>query len=127
MKRVSMKVTCSLPSWHYCNYDGFTANGRFSKELCKFCKKTKAGYKCVLHDQPLTSDPTLVHKCKGCIDVCGRVTDEVVEAQQPPVDVQALVRDTLKSYNKLRMQLVAQGYPASIVDDVATRYMLNEK
>ena len=68
MRKIKREITYTVPSWNFCNLDGFTANGRFSKETCRFCVKTKTknGYKCALTDEVLHSDPTFVHKTQQC-------------------------------------------------------------
>lgn len=126
MRKIKVEIKCRVPSWNYCTLDGFTANGRFSKELCSFCVKDKNGYHCMLHDEGLAADKYFVHKCPKCINVtAGFPLDE--EPELPPVDPKVIIRETLKNYKQTVKQLMDQGYPASLAETLATKYVLGEK
>ena len=126
MRKIKLEVKLRVPSWNFCTLDGFTHDDRFSKELCRFCIKTKNGYRCMLHDEGLKADSTFVYKCPKCIDVTAgfRLEDE---PEVVPVDPKTIIRETLAEYRKAVAQLVAQGFPQSMAETLATKYMLNER
>ena len=126
MRKVKVEIKCRVPSWNFCTLDDFTANGRFSKEVCKYCVKDKHGYHCVLHDAGLAVEKDFVLKCPSCIKVtAGFPLDE--EPTMPPVDPKVIIRETLKNYKQTVKQLMDQGYPASLAETLATKYVLGEK
>lgn len=125
MRKVKLKVQCDIPSWGYCNYDGFTANDRYSKELCRFCVKTKTGHHCLLFDQDLAADPRFVHKAAGCVDASATSGYEV--STPPAVEPKLIMSETLKSYRKTVADLMKQGYPRGLAESLATKYILDEK
>ena len=126
MRKIKLEVKLRVPSWNFCTLDDFTPNGRFSKDVCRFCVKTKNGYHCMLHDEGLAADHSFVHKCPKCIDVTAGFQLEE-EPVVPPVDPKVVIRETLTEYKKVVAQLMAQGYPPALAETLATKYMLNER
>ena len=49
------------------------------------------------------------------------------EPEVVPVDPKTIIRETLAEYRKAVAQLVAQGFPQSMAETLATKYMLNER
>ena len=128
MRKVKVKADFKVPSWNFCNKDIYTKDGRYSKELCKFCVKSTAGYYCMLHEKYLASDHTFVYKPQVCIDMTAGFKDEVAAPDQlPQVDPQLIIRETLKEYNKTLRKLVNQGYPQSLAETIATKYVLGDE
>lgn len=128
MRKIKLALQCRVPSWNFCNYDGFTPDHRYSKELCRFCISTKQGHYCALHDEWLTQDKKFVHKSKACIDATAGfavTVDEQVPNVQ--VDPKVIIAETLKSYKKIVDDLRKQGYPQSMAETVATKYILEDK
>ena len=123
MRKVKQTITYKVPSWNFCNLDVFTTNGRFSKETCRFCIKSKEGYRCALYDEVLHSDPSFVHKTKRCIDVtAGFAAEELPDVLT--VDPKVIIAETLKQYKKIYGDLLKQGYPVGMAETVATKAML---
>ena len=127
MRKIKAQLTLKLPSWHYCNYDGFTANDRYSKDLCRFCEKTRYGHRCRLFDSDLMADPRFVHKAAECIRLCdGEYVEEAPPAPEV-VDVKLLSKEMLKEFVKRRTELQKQGYPFALAEKAAAKYVLGEK
>lgn len=123
MRKVKLEMSHRLPSWNFCKLDGFTADGRFSKENCKFCVKVKGCYRCLLFDANLTADADFVHKCPQCIKAtAGYGVEEAPTI--PPVDPKLIMKETIKQYKNAQAQLVAQGYPRSMADKLAEQFVL---
>ena len=128
MRKVKVNLQHRVPSWNMCNYDGHTADNRFSKETCRFCIKTKQGHRCLLYEEQLRSDATFVYKTADCITATAgyaMTVDEPVP-EGPIVDPKRLIRETIKVYNKTYNNLLKQGYPRQIAEQVATEYMLGD-
>lgn len=132
MRKIKQTVNYSVPSWNFCTIDEVQRDGRYSKELCRFCVKTKEGHRCLLYDKPLAVDPTFVHKTAECIKASAGFKTEVTEVTPttvsiPTIDPKSLVRDTIKTYKKTVKDLMAKNYPRSIAETAAERYILDEK
>lgn len=131
MRRIKMTLSYVVPAWNFCNYD--TSNT--SKEVCRFCEKTKKGHHCVLYDADLMSDGNLISKVKGCCRATAGydtvVTYEAPQApaqnQAPAVDPKWIMQETLKMYNKSLNDLLAQGYPRPMAEKLAQQYVLGGK
>lgn len=126
MRKVKVEIKCRVPSWDFCTLDEFTADGRFSKNVCRFCVKDKHGHHCMLYDEGLAADMKFVYKCNKCIKVTAGFTLEE-EPELPRVDPKLIISETIKSYKKLVGQLIDQGYPPNLAETIATQYMLNGK
>lgn len=131
MRKIKQTINYTVPSWNFCNKDETQRDGRYSKELCKFCIKSKEGHYCLLYDEKLTTDPTFVHKTAGCINASAGFRTEVAEIQPTPnvpaIDPRFVIRETLKTYKKTVNDLMAQNYPRSMAEAAAEQYILSEK
>lgn len=119
-----MELQCSVPSWNFCNYDGFTHDNRYSKELCRFCQKTKDGHYCLLAEKRLMYDGKFVHKADVCIDLAAGFPTTISEPVA--IDPKLMIRETLKIYNKTVADLLKQGYPRALAEKVATEMILQD-
>lgn len=129
MRKIKLALQCRVPSWNFCNHDGHTPDDRYSKELCRFCVKSRQGYRCLLHDEWLTADPTFVHKAAACIKATAGfaiTADEPVPEAGPTVPPKMLIKESLKTYRKTVNDLIAQGYPRNIAETVAEKYTLED-
>ena len=117
MRKINVDLQCSVPSWHFCNLDGFTADGRYSKETCRFCISTKQGHRCLLYDTSLTVDSHFVHKTAECIEAAasGKATAHDASAVSPKL----IANEAIKEYTKLVASLTKQGYPRSLAEKIA--------
>lgn len=130
MRKVKLTLQYRVPTWNFCTLDVPTANGKFSKELCRFCVSTRKGKYCSLYDEWLTEDPTFVHKTCRCIKATAGfaiTADEPVPEEGPKVDPKLIMRETINSYKKTVNDLVSQGYPRSMAETIATKYLLDDK
>lgn len=127
MRKVKTQLQFRVPSWNFCTLDDYTANGRFSKETCRFCDKTKAGHHCILFDKALAADANFVYKTKACIDMTAGDAVTIDEPTPITVDPKLLVRETLKDYKGLVAKLIAQGYPRATAEAAAEKMVLSNK
>lgn len=125
MRKVKLTVECRIPSWNFCNYDGFTKDDRYSKELCRFCVKKRDGYYCTMHDKCLAADKNFVQKCPACIEASAGFATTVVDEPKhgPIVDPKTLIKESVELYAKTVQDLVKQGYPQALAEKVALEYV----
>lgn len=123
MRKIKTELKCRIPSWNYCQLDDFTADGRFSKETCRFCVKTKAGYRCVLHDVALAADENFVRKPEVCIKLTAGFPVDIAP-EMPPMDPTVVMREALKIYKSTIKELTKQGYPYALAESLAEKYLL---
>lgn len=121
MKRTKVTVNFKVPSWNFCNYD--VGNG-ISSMVCRFCEKQKAGYRCMLYDEPLKFDGTLLEKTYTCCKNTAGFGIEI-EDEPPAADPKELMKLAINLYSKTLKDLINQGYPQEIADTVAKQYILN--
>lgn len=126
MRKVRTTVVTKVPSWHFCNDDKNTWALSPSKEKCKFCKKVKDDYKCILYEEYLSSAHGLVDKAPSCIKATINGSVEIVD-DLPSVDPKELIRSALKEYTKTVSGLMAQGYPQYLAEQVAMKYITGEE
>lgn len=126
MRKIKINVQCRVPSWNYCNLDVPTADGRYSKEKCRFCVSSRQGNYCSLHDKQLTSDVHFIHKTPQCIEATAGFAVSVDEPTTPHVDPKMIIRETIKSYNKMLNDLLSQGYPRAMAETIATKYITGD-
>lgn len=125
MRNVKLDMKVRIPSWNFCNLDDFTANGRLSKEVCRFCAKTKNGYRCTLYDESLAADDHFVHKACRCIKVSAGFPDEPPAPTPPPsVTPKAVAQDAIQEYKKTVAYLLSQGYTRSLAETAAEQSVL---
>lgn len=117
MRKIKVDLQCSVPSWHFCNLDGFTADGRYSKETCRFCVTTKQGRRCLLYDESLTTDSHFVHKTSACIEAAA--SGKATAREMPAVSPKLIASEAIKEYTKLVASLTKQGYPRSLAEKIA--------
>lgn len=123
--KVTTKITYKVPAWGHCNLQG-NIFGQPSKEKCRFCIKEKGAYRCALYNEMLgTSQGTLVDKCPRCKKATAGF-DIPVEDEEATLTVEPkkLMKHTIAEYNKIRKQLISQGYPEPIADKLAQEYVL---
>lgn len=126
MRKVKLTVICKLPSWNFCNYDGTTKDMRPSKELCRFCSHDRNGYRCLLHDVPLGTDPTFVRKTDACIKATAGFAITADEQDGPTIDPRDLMAETINQYQTTVNSLQSQGYPKAIAESTAKKYVLGD-
>lgn len=127
MRKVKTQLQFRVPSWNFCTLDDFTANGRFSKETCRFCEKTKTGHRCLLFDKTLAADENFVYKTPACINMTAGDAVTIDEPTREAIDPKLIIRETLNSYKKSVSDLKKQGYPQALAETIATKLALGEK
>lgn len=122
-----MTVNYKVPGWNFCNDDMPTLSADISKNTCKFCHKTKAGHICLLHDASLSEKHGLIDKTHACIIATANLAGEVDEpAPTPTVPPRVLMKKAIDMYGKTLNDLMRQGYPHAIADEVAKKYVLGD-
>lgn len=127
MRKIKVDLRFVVPSWNYCNYDSATASLRPSKEICRFCRKDKLGYRCVLFDKNLSADAHFIYKVPTCIDATAGFAAAAEDQIAPQIDPKLLMREAVKNYKKTVDELIKMGYPRNIAETVALKDMLEDK
>lgn len=131
MKVIKSNVTYQVPHWNFCNVDKFDYDGTPSKQVCQFCIKTRSGTRCVLYDQYLNVAGNQINKLPQCCRATAGF--ESVIQQQPPqpegptIPPKELMKHAISLYSKTLSDLINQGYPKQIAEQVAKKYVLGEK
>lgn len=124
MKTIQSKVTYKVPHWQFCNVDKFDIDATPSKQLCRFCIKSKDGYHCLLYDKSLSANNGQVKK----LDQCCRATagfESVIEPPEvPTIQPKDLMKHTIELYSKTVNDLISQGYPRSMAELAAKQHIL---
>lgn len=123
MRLIKLSIRYRVPSWNFCNIDGYTADGRFSKKHCRFCQKTCAGYRCLLYDTGLTADPDFVNKTAECINASASCKGTIDEPLFPPVDSKIVATEAIKLYKSTMADLIKQGYPRAMAESIAAQFV----
>jgi hypothetical protein len=131
LKKVTTEITYKVPAWSHCNLQG-NIYGQPSKDKCRFCIKEKGHYRCALYNVVLdTSQGTLVNKTRACeratVGYNSIVEDVEEQPVMPQVSPKTLIKTTISEYNKIRKQLISQGYPEAIAEKVASEHLLGGK
>lgn len=86
MLKLKLNTTVYLPEWRLCN---IPSNGNIisgpTKNVCRFCIKTKASSVCALFNKPLLRCGDEVHKTDECVRLCCKFTKEVNATTQGPL------------------------------------------
>ena len=124
MKKIKSTVTYTVPNWNFCNSDNLINGGELSKNVCRFCVKGR----CLLYDEQLTISGEFINKVRACCKATAGFASAIDEpAQAPTVPPRELMKQTIDLYNKTVKDLMAQGYPKQIADNVAKQYVLGSK
>ena len=123
MKKIKTTIAYTIPHWNYCNTDNFDAFP--SKPGCRFCIKTKEGYRCALYDTGLATKDGFIQKTRECCKATAGFASSVAEPQRPTIEPKDLMRQTIDLYNKYVNDLINQGYPKPMADRAARDYILN--
>ena len=122
LKKVKTQITYMVPAGCYCNLT-IGMLGTPTKDKCRFCVKDRGGYVCVLHNIPLTVESKeLPLKCRKCVKATAGFAS-VVEDDPIQVDPQAIIKMAVDDYRKIYKKLRTQGYPESMADKLAKKYM----
>lgn len=122
-----MTINYKVPGWNFCNEDTPTLSADISKNTCKFCQKTKAGHICLLYEDALSSKHGFIDKTPQCIRATANLAGEVDEpAPTPVVPPKILMKKAIDLYGKTLNDLMSQGYPRAIADEVAKKYVLGD-
>lgn len=128
MRRVTSSITYTVPSWNFCNNDNLLPGGRLQKDVCRFCIKTRGGYRCALYDQTLSTDGEFIDKVRACCKATAGFASNIEEAPAAPtVDPSLLVKQVIELYDKTVKELVNQKYPRAIAEQVAKKHLLGDK
>lgn len=131
LKKVTTEITYKVPAWEYCNMQG-NVFGQPTKEKCRFCIKEKDYYRCALYNVVLdTTQGSLVSKTQACYRATAGfnsvVTDVEEQVPTPNADPKTIINVAIAEYNKMRKQLLNQGYPEVLADKLAHDYIVGGK
>ena len=129
MKRISSSVSYTVPHWDFCNVDKFDLGGGVSKQTCQFCSKTKTGYTCLLYNTPLSSKNDLISKTVRCCEATAGIKADIIAdnvSSVPVVPPKELIKQSLELYTKTVNDLINQGYPKTIAETTAKKYVLGD-
>ena len=126
MKKLKSTISYYVPSWDFCNKDVGLLND-VSNTLCRFCTKVRGKYVCLLHDETLDVESGLVCKATACNKKSAAEIDIAPHsAPTPIVPPQELIKQTLNIYTQTVRDLVKQGYPQQIAENVARKNLTGE-
>lgn len=125
MKKIKSTITYHVPHWNFCNSDNLLVGGDMSTHTCKFCIKTKAGVRCALYDEPLSTDGIYIHKVRECCKATAGYESTIDEAPAAPtIEPKEIVKHTIEQYDKTVDALLAQGYPKALAKQAARQMLL---
>lgn len=127
MKKIRTEVIYKVPHWAFCNCDANEMND-VTKDVCKFCVKTGDGERrCLLYDEGLSYIDGLVHKAKRCKEATAGIRSVIesdrVEPAGPSVQPKVLIAQAIELYSKTANDLLKQGYPRPIAEQVAKQHI----
>ena len=125
MKKIKSTVTYNVPGWTLCNDDRMDISVSLPKPTCRFCQKTRTGHHCALYDvQLMTEEDGAVHKAPQCVKATAGFASIVNEPAAPTVDPKVLMKQTIDMYAKTVDELIKQGYPRPLANQVAKQHIL---
>lgn len=130
MKNIKSTVHYTVPNWNFCNSDNLSAAGEMTTQLCRFCIKTRAGYRCLLYDESLCVKDELIYKGRSCCKATAgfeSVIDATAAPEAPAISPKMLMKQTIELYTKTTNDLINQGYPRSMAELAAKKYLLDSQ
>ena len=127
MKKVTSTISYRVPNWNFCNVNKFDYDATMSKELCRFCIKTRYGHQCLLYDKTLSVKGELVSKTEACCRASAGYSSTInTEPDLPTVNPRDLMKQTIDMYNKTVEGLIRKGYPRAVANTVAKKHILED-
>lgn len=128
MKKITSTVRYSVPNWNFCNIDKFDFDGEPSNKLCRFCVKDRNGHHCLLHDECLSVKNGLVSKASACCKASAGFQSTVnQEPNVPTITPKEIIKHAIDVYTKTVDDLLNQGYPKTLADRTAKKYLMGDK
>ena len=127
MKRRKANVTFKVPSWNYCNHQNLLNPTKAERTTCRFCVQGKHTCTCVLTNEQLFSDGTMITKTNNCVlATCGftDATDIVDMPDKPVVDSKLIAKVVIDEYRATYKGMIDEGYSAIVADKVAREVVL---
>lgn len=85
MLRLKVNVELYLPEWHLCNIPRDSTMSELTRNVCRFCVKTKTSHVCALFNKPLLRCGDEVHKDRKCVKLCCKATKNIDATSQGPL------------------------------------------
>ena len=127
MKKIKSTVSYIVPHWNFCNSDNLINGGELSKETCKFCVKTKTGHRCLLYGVTLDTNDGFISKLKDCcMATAGFASAINIPPPPPTVPPKEIMKQAIDIYNKTMNDLMSQGYPRQMAENIAKKYVLGD-
>ena len=128
MRKIKSTVTYTVPSWNYCNSDNLVNGGELTTNTCRFCVKTKTGHDCLLYNEALSVSDGYISKVRACCRATAGYPSAIDEAPPvPTIPPKQLMSQTIDLYSKTVSDLLGQGYPRALAEQVAKKYLLGEQ
>lgn len=125
MKKIKSTVSYMVPNWNFCNSDNLINGGEVSNKTCRFCIKTKAGHRCMLYDEALSTNDGMISKVRECCRATAGFASVIDVPQAPTISPKEIMKQTIELYSKTVNDLIAQGYPKAMADTIAKKYLLD--
>lgn len=123
MRKISSTVTYRVPSWNFCNDDSLLQSG-----TCRFCIKEKTGHRCALYDAQLVAKNGLIEKVPACCRATAGYPSTINEPPPAPqVQPKEIIKQAIDMYTKTVNDLVKQGYPQVMAENIARKVLLGGK
>lgn len=127
MKKVTSTISYRVPDWNFCNVNKFDFDATMSKELCRFCVKTKDGPTCILYNEDLSVKGGMISKTRACCMASAGYSSTVnSEPTVPVVKPKDIIKHTLETYLKTVESLVKDGYPRNLASTIAKKHTLGD-
>ena len=132
LKKVTTEITYRIPTGCYCNLNKPGTINKPTKDMCRFCVKDGKGFRCALYNRTLdVRDTVLALKTRDCekamVGYKSIVEDIADAAPTPVIDPKKLMKSTIQMYDKVRKQLLSEGYPQAMADKFAQDYVLGNQ
>lgn len=127
MKSIKSNVTYKVPHWNYCNVDRLDMDATPSKQVCQFCIKERGGYRCALYNKPLYGNGTEIQKLPQCCKATAGFASVIEPEEAPTIQPKDLMKAAIELYSKTVNDLISQGYPRQIAEQVAKKHILESK
>ena len=124
MKYIKSTVNYRVPNWNFCNVDRLDIDATPSKQVCQFCIKERSGHRCALYNQQLMSDGVQIKKLDKCCRATAGYESVIESVEAPTIQPKDLMKATIELYNKTVNDLLNQGYPRQIAEQVAKTHVL---
>lgn len=128
MKKITSKISYSVPNWAFCNVDKFDIDGSMVKQTCQFCKKSKNKTECLLYNETLSVSGDFIDKTAACKRATAGFDSTIDTVQEAPkVEPKKIIKHTVDLYIKTYKSLINDGYPQQMAEMLAKELIIGGK